>query len=62
MEIEVGKKYIVKDFSNKIKGNGLTNQLEEVLIEEISPNKNFAKNSVHGWFAIDRLDICDILN
>ena len=63
IEIKVGDIFLVKNLSDKMKGNGAlsTNTIEEVIITNVSPNKQFAKSIKHGWFSIDLVDIVDIL-
>lgn len=63
IEIHVGDIYLVRNLSDKMKGNGVlsTNVIEEVAIVNISPNKQFIKSIKHGWFSIDLLEIVDIL-
>jgi len=62
IKIEIGKRYLVKNLSNRIRVNALTNEIEAVIIVEISPNKLYARSIQHGWFPIEFLDILDILD
>jgi len=59
MKIEVGKRYLVKDIYNKINGRESTNKLDEVFINEISPNGKYAR--ANQWFLIEDLNIIDVL-
>jgi hypothetical protein len=61
IKIEVGTRYLVKDLTNKIKNNGLTNQLEELIITELSPSWKYACSFTHGWFPLNLLEIVDVL-